>query len=465
MEKVKLKGIYLLLGIISLFTIAFMDNSLYILAGYATLILILQLTWRQNIPNVFVFIMIYHWLQVVSYIFYVNESWNGDLNQQTESSGKAYIVSLAGLIIMSFIFNRIAYKQFSITTKRFEQELALINPQRVMLLYLVLYFISNILGSIAFSVSALTQVFINIALIKWAGFTLLGFIAVKNKSYRKFFIIAFALEFVSGFFSFFSSFKDVIFYTIIVALTFVKQVESRIAFRSLLVGAVLFSFALVWTIVKGDYREFLNNGTGEQVVVVSQDEAFTKLGDLVTSLNEAAINNGTEQLLYRLQYVFNLSKSMDMVPATIPYQNGAVWKSTITYISVPRFLNPGKTAYNASERATKYTGIMYAGTEQGTSFSLGYFADCYVDFGVPGMFLALAMIAWLWSRAYRFFLKTSSENLVFNYAVVAAFFVQFCYYESDGTFLLGRFFSTFVVFLLLKFTLFKNVGRYIYYSR
>jgi hypothetical protein len=462
MNKIDISGLGGLMVLVSALSLA-MPNSLYVIVGYAVLLLIIVLTWRLYLPNVFTFMMFYHWLQIITYIFFINSSWKGDMSFLTKSSGSAFFYSLTGLVVMSIIFSQVAYKNLQISIAVFEEALNKINPQKVLYLYLALYFMSGVLSRAAFGFGGLTQVFINIALLKWAGFVLLGYLSFKNKQYRIFFLIAFALDFVGGLLSFFSSFKDVFFYTAIIFMTFISKINFNVSFKATVLGVSLFFMAVIWTVVKGDYRGFLNEGSGQQVVNVSQEKAFDKLSNLVSSVNKESINEGIGSFFYRLQYVYHLAKSIDMVPANIPFQQGAVWRQTVEFVTVPRILNPNKGSLDHSVKASKYTGIHFSGASRGVSFSLGYFADCYVDFGVPGMFVALAIIAFIFAKIYRFFLLKATGNIVVNYSIVIAFFVQFSFFEMDGTFMFGRLFTSFIVFLVLKYTLFPRMEKFISY--
>ncbi|WP_147201591.1 hypothetical protein [Segetibacter aerophilus] len=462
MKRIDISGLGGLMILLAAFSIA-MPNSLYLLLGYAVLLIIMVFTWRLYLPNVFTFLMVFHWVQVVSYIFFVNSSWHGDMNFLTKSSASALLYSLTGLIVMSFVFSEVAYKNIQVSIEVFEEALDKIDPRKVLYLYLILYFLSGVLSRSAFAFGGLTQVFINIALLKWAGFVLLGYLSFKYKEYRIFFAVAFILDFVGGFFSFFSSFKDVFFYTAVIVMTFISKIDFKVSLRSVVVVTSLFYMAVVWTVIKGDYRSFLNEGSGQQVVNVSQERAFDKLSGLVSSVNKESINEGVRSFFYRLQYVYHFAKSIDMVPANIPYQHGAVWRETVEFVVVPRMLNPNKGSLDNSLKASKFTGIQFSGASRGVSFSLGYFADCYVDFGVPGMFIALAIIAFIFAKIYRFFLLKATGNIVVNYAIVIAFFVQFSFFEMDGTFMFGRLFTSFIVFLVLKYTLFSKMEKFISY--
>lgn len=461
MKRVDISGIIVLMALVSVLSVAYLQNGLLMAAGYAVLIGIVILTWRQYLPNVFTFIMVFHWAQVITYILFINSAWHGDLNYLTSSSIRAYLAALAGITLMSFIFSKVAYSKLQISAAVFEEAIDKINPKKVLQLYLILYLLSNVLGKVAFGYASLTQIFLNIALLKWAGFVLLGYLSFRKKEYRFFFAIAFTLDFVAGFFSYFSSFKEVFFYTAIVAMTYMTKINFSISLKGMIAGSLLFVIAVVWTVVKGDYRNFLNEGSRQQVVTVSQEQGFGKLSDLLSTVNEKSFIEGIGQFFFRLQYVYHLSKAMDYVPANEPYQQGALWLETIRFTTVPRILDPGKGVYDASVKASRFTGIQYLGQAQGVSFSLGYFADCYVDFGMAGMFVALTVIAFIWSKIFRFFIIKSTGNIIINYAIVSAFFVQFCFFEMDGTYMFGRMFTTFVVFALLKYTLFKRMEEFV----
>lgn len=459
MNRVHIGGLITLMALVSLLSLAFIQHGILMVAGYVVLIIIIALTWKQYLPNVFTFIMVFHWAQVITYILFVNSAWHGDLNFLTSSSVRAYLAALTGIIVMSLVFNKVAFRNINISVSQFEEAIDRINPKKVLYLYLVLYVLSNVLSRLAFGFASLTQVFLNIALLKWAGFVLLGLLSYRKKEYRIFFAMAFILDFVSGFFSYFSSFKEVFFYTAIVAMTYITAINLSVSLKGIAVVFVLFFIAVVWTVVKGDYRSFLNEGSKQQVVIVSQNEAFNKLSNLLSIVNEETFIAGIGQFFYRLQYVYHLSKAMDHVPAEEPFQRGAVWRETIRFTTVPRIIDPDKGVYDASVKASRFTGIQYLGQASGVSFSLGYFADCYVDFGIPGMFAALAVLAFIWSKIFKFFLLKSTGNIVINYAIVAAFFVQFCFFEMDGTFMFGRMFTTFVVFFILKLTVFPKLEK------
>src|SRR5688572_25791069 len=114
MSKVDISGLGGLVVLLSAFSLA-MPNSSYIIVAYAVVLLIIVLTWRLYLPNVFTFLMVFHWVQVVSYIFFINTSWKGDPDLLTKSSAPAFFYSLTGLIVMSFVFSQVAYKNLTVS--------------------------------------------------------------------------------------------------------------------------------------------------------------------------------------------------------------------------------------------------------------------------------------------------------------------------------------------------------------
>ena len=57
--------------------------------------------------------------------------------------------------------------------------------------------------------------------------------------------------------------------------------------------------------------------------------------------------------------------------------------------------------------------------------------------------------------------KNSSNNFVFNYAVVGAIFMELFSFESDNIFVIGRLYVNLLVFFLLKRFLFPKLINYI----
>jgi hypothetical protein len=381
-----------------------------------------------------------------------------DINFKSPHSGLAVLLAYLGLIVLLgpviYFNDRLPNVSFAILKKHADK----LSINKTFITYVIAFFAMNALGAVAFAFSGLTQIIISLVNIKWFFFLLFGFqVVIKRKMMREF-VIFVGVEFTLGFFSFFSNIKTVFFFLACILHTFLVKVSLKqlvLAVWSIIFAAFI---GITWTAIKGEYRTFLNRGTKTQTVQVSQGAAFDKLVELTEQERDTS---ASISFFDRLQYTWHIAKAMDHVPSVVPYQDGANWWESITFALTPRYFNPDKPNYEASKKATKYTGIGYLGARSGVSFSLGYFADGYVDFGYFGMFIPLFLLGLLYGITYYYFLRRSSTNLIFNYAVVGALFMEFTALEMDSTYLTGRLFSDLLTFFMLRLFLFPWLIRYL----
>jgi hypothetical protein len=241
----------------------------------------------------------------------------------------------------------------------------------------------------------------------------------------------------------------VIYFLAVLILCQVEKLSFKQVFSVIAIAVLLGVFGLIWTNVKGEYRSFLNSGSTQQVVGVESDAAFNKLYDLSSKVDDSKLNGSVVQMLDRMQYTYHFAKTIDRMPSVLPFEYGNNWLNSLSFATTPRFLNPDKPVYEATAKVRKYTGLHYLGKEYGVSFSLGYFGDCFIDFGLTGMMFVLLLIGFLYGKIYYWLLRSASKNLVFNYCVACAFFMEFNAMEMDSTFLLGRLFATLLTFIVL----------------
>jgi hypothetical protein len=446
----------LLLSLLSLF----FNNGIYLFICFATLLLLANLTWRYGKPGGLFFAFFMQWLQVTAYVFWMNSAgW--DINKFSSSADTAIIISCSGLLLMGIIIHLMT-NQLSVHKEDIQKHASQFNEKRVLILYIISTLFLSSIGYILGMASGITQILINISSLKWMFFMLYGFIIFAQKRSKLIFIIIILFEFTSSLYSYFSNFKEVLLYSLILTITFIDKINLKRFMLGILTILVLGVLLLTWNAIKGEYRSFLSKGERKQVVTVERSEAFGKMKDQVNNLSLKKYQLAINMSLYRLQYIYNLSLTMDRVPSIIPYQNGKIWGDNISFAIAPRFLFPDKGIYNASQKASKFTGKRYAGLNEGSSFSLGYFADCYVDFGYIGMFLPLIVIALFVSFIYRVFYKMQSLNLLLRFAIINVCLYNFISFESDGLFVFGRLLTTFLVYLAMAKTIFPSLQKWLY---
>lgn len=425
-----------------------LPNGFYLFSCLVTIFLIIYNLQQPLKPGIFTLIALNHFLQIIAGVWLANYAGK-DINFRSPNLSDATIASLVGML---FLFLPIYYYQTKLPDLNFKdlkRHAEKLSTNRVLNCYLVAFFVTNSLGAIAFLYSGLTQVIFSFINIKWVFFLMFGYLSILKKERRNIFYVCVLVEFISGFYSFFSEFKTVIYFMIVLLVSLIQYINIKQVFYGAALGLGLALLALVWTGVKTDYRNFINKGSRLQVTSVSKEEALDKLYDLSNNVNSTTINSSVYQVLDRLQYTYFFSETIGRVPSVLHFTNGNNWLSNIEFVTTPRILNPDKPNFDATEKTKKYTGLRLAGRKSGASFSLGYFAECYIDFGFYGMIFPLFLIGIMYGSTYWYLLKNSSSNFIFNYSIVGAFFMEFSTYEMDGTYLLGRFLATVVTFFVL----------------
>jgi hypothetical protein len=411
-------------------------------------------------PSIFTIILVYHFIQISAAVWQSNSLGVG-VNYRTPNNSTAIIVSYIGLLA---IFLPIIYFQNKIPKLSFQnlkEHANKLSIRKTFRAYIISLFVINLLAGVAVLVPSLRQIIYSLGNIKWFLFLLFGFQSIFKKEMQKEFYIMCAVEFGLGFLSYFSDFKTVLFFVSILLLTLMSYFKfSRFI---LIVPSLIAVFygGIFWTSIKSDYRSFLNKGSKTQSVQVDKSEALNKLIELSKNTDESSFEGAKNGFFDRLQYTYHFAKTIDRVPSVIPYQEGSNLGSTLSFVLTPRILSPNKGVYDASIRASKYTGIQYYGAKRGTSVSLGYFADCYIDFGFIGMFIPLLIFGFIYGKSYFYFIRKSSINYIFNFSVVGAIYMELFAFESDSIFVFGRLYINLMVFLLLKIFLFPKLYNYL----
>jgi len=444
--------------IILLFSQLFFSNGLYLFFGALCFWGIFSKIQQPLKPSVFTIIFIYHFIQIAAGIWLSNY-FGKDINYRSEHTDMATIFGFIGLVIMFLPILYFQNKIPNISIQNLRKHAERLSIKNSFKAYIIAFFVTNALGGLMFAFAGFSQIIVSIVNIKWFFFLLFGYQVILKKQMYKEFGFFVLLEFSLGFFSYFSDFKTVFFFIGFLAISFLVKVNLKQIIAATIVIVMLFYLGVKWTAIKGEYRGFLNKGSNTQTVGVGKEAAFNKLLELSGSNSD--FDMAAASFFDRIQYTYHLAKTMDRVPALIPHENGANIGKILGFVLVPRFFNPNKPKLEASVKTSKYTGIGYLGASSGVSFSLGYFADCYIDFGYYGMMIPLLILGFIFGSTYFYFIKHSSNNFIFNYAVAGAIFMEFTAFEADGTYLMGRLFATLVTFFMLKLFLFPGLYNYL----
>jgi hypothetical protein len=343
----------------------------------------------DNYPPVLFVAFAYQWIQVSLKPIYATLTFQSlkDVAEFPDQIVKAYLLSCLALLVLGYgIFTML--KMIKVYPNRIFQYLLSLDTKKTLIAYLLFSGLAAVLYTLRFKIPGLFQGIVALGYIKWTLFFFVFYSALKQNQYRTLLYLIILFEFISGFASYFSDFKTIVF---IVLISYLALYQIRYKqFFMLAIAFVVFGYiGVIWTSIKFDYREFVSEDAGQQVVTVSDGEALSYLVDNVGSISNEQLELGFEAMIDRVSYIDYFSSCIAYVPDVLSHEDGRLTKNAIMHVLVPRLFNPNKAAIDDSKHLTKYTGVFYADAAMGVSFSLGYIGDFYIDYGPFWMFVAL----------------------------------------------------------------------------
>lgn len=424
-------------------------NPGLIIPSWIVLFLLFKWFAVDDFPPVILIGLLYQWFQVsVKAIFGTVTFTSFDkLSEFPGQLTEAYLLSCLALLVFGFGIY-ITVKKIRFVRSDLFKIVEFYSIKNLFILYLIFFLISGIFYGLRHTVPGIFQFIVAIVYLKWSILFLLFYTSYQKNEGKFFLWIIVIFEFLSGFISYFASFKDIIFIVLICLLSIIPLTQIRILKYSIL-GIALLAIGLFWTAIKPDYREFLNQGTQKQVIKVDNMEAVSFLTTKIDDVDEEVLYDASEDLLNRISYIDYFSSAIAYVPKETPHANGNVLLNAINHVLVPRIFNPNKPIIDESKHLTKYTGIFYSTISMGVSFSLGYVGDFYVDFGPIVMFLPLFLIGLLVGFIHNFIFNTS-RNYLWALAMIVPIFFLIYKFEISLIKLFGNLLVYCISFYLLN---------------
>lgn len=329
--------------------------------------------------------------------------------------------------------------------------------------YIIVSVVINISTIAIWNFPGLVQYIHHLFFIKWGFFVVLFYKIHKEgtKKDRLFLYIIILIEFILGLSTFFaSSFLNILFYSLIAIAALQPKLKFKHYLILLLTIALIFHLGVLWTIAKRDYRRFVNGGTKLQTVTVSKEVAISKLFELTQTIDEKRYQKGIVALIMRLGYTYYFSMTLNYVPRVIDHENGKIYGEAISFFLMPRVLFPDKEVLDDSKHLSKYTGQHFNGAEAGSSFSLGYIPDAYIDFGPIFMFIPLFLFGYLFGIFYSYLFR-ASINTVWVWILTAPFFTLTNIYGTDTKKALGALLIYFFTILILRKIIVSRIDPFI----
>jgi hypothetical protein len=454
-----LLGLIFILLILSLFSI----NPLTTFSAILFVPIAAKLLWKKEEIPILFFGIFLQWVQVSVKILYaslISLPFQNLFNNPLKIE-EAFYFSLFGLLVISLGINLATRETKIISFKNLGGSAARYDKKKIMYAYICAIILYPILLNVAGRFGGLYQLIIKLLDLKWSIFVLFFLISFKDQSQMKQkFLLIISLEIVLSFTGYFSAFKEFFVIGFILYLFVNEKLTKKEYSFILFAGVILFNMLIVWQFIKPEYRSYLSGGKQAQIVSVSKTDALTKAIELGNSIDQNKYQDAVTALIDRTSYIDIFSGSISYVPTSRPHEHGRLWLDAIERVFMPRLFFPDKTAINDSEKTIMYTGLGFAGSEQGTSISMGYVAETYVDFGFPLMLLPLFLFGLLIGFMFKYIVHHSYNN-IWGICLVIPLFFQISTFEFALDKIVGSLITFFIIYLLINKFLAKRIDQYI----
>lgn len=382
-------------------------SPLPVLAGGAVLAVLLFLLWQPDDLPILLLPIIYQWLQVavkpILSVFYglpINHVLDTGEGLQIAGDGAA-LFGFAGVGCLGLGLWLGAGRPRSNTEQALRLETQGWHGGLLLRLSVGAIVLGHVVALFAHFAGSAIQLVLPFAELANVGLFCFAYWCFVNKSGYRYLAAVAAVEIIMGFTGFFADFRAPVVVLAIAVLAAHPRVRPA-SIAALLCGAmVILGLASFWSEIKNEYRNFVSNGTGEQVVEQPLQARLSYIFEAASEFDGNQLADGFNKLLSRVSYIDFLAATMDYVPSVIPHEDGALIGAAILNMVEPRILFPNKPPLpNDTDVTTQYTGLDL-GSAGNTSISIGYLGELYIDFGYSGALIAAGLIGFAVGSGYR----------------------------------------------------------------
>jgi hypothetical protein len=284
---------------------------------------------------------------------------------------------------------------------------------RIVFCYFASLILVQILGAVAYITPALTQPLLALTLIKFIFIYLIAARVFEFDRGYIWLIFVLVLETAIGLTGYFSNYKEAFFVVLIAMASGRRMPGIRVWSLGIIAVLIVVWVSLIWTISKNEYRHYIIHYPIEQR---AEWMAHRLLSDKIDY--DTAFKVMFERIGYTKYFAMVMERQeLGALPGGFNFYSSAVQN-----VLKPRFLFPDKAALNDSKITTKLLGIRI---DPYTSIGVGYVAQAYADFGVPGFLVPMFLIGLMLGAATKYFMTRSAPLMIREAFATAALFLSF----------------------------------------
>lgn len=411
----------------------------------------LRIVATPTMPAAVLYYLLYQWLQIFARaVLSVIDGEPMALGLWGPWVLNAYWYAMASVIILA-IAMRLVLGSLAPPTPQYATTHLSWGSRELFQFYLATFFFSMVARVAQDMSSALHQPMEAAARVKFVALFMLFFGVLSSRRGYGFLLAAVVIEMILGFSGLLGDFRAVF------IVLFVAALAARIRWTgstSVAVGLAMVFLVFLgtfWTAIKLDYREFATGSDDSQQIVVPMNERLGYIAGRVGTVGEIDWSAASYKLLSRLAYIdiFGTVIGVRLVsPEPGDYQQ---WSEALAHVFQPRFLFPNKPVLSDLEVYMRLARTDPSeAVRLGTSISVGYLAENYVDLGFPGMLAGVFVMGLVIAAICRYFMSQPLPSVVREGTVMAIVFtIGNNGIETSLPKILGSIFMSFVVYALL----------------
>ena len=425
--------------------------------------MVLGLIDRPRMPAVVVYYLLYLWLEAAARVLltWLDNEALGD-GMYGQELYRAFWYSMASLVVLAIAL------RLCLGTLPVPSPAQLYAHRRwplrtLFYLYLGAVPLAALMTPLSYALgSSLSQPVMALASLKYVIIFMLFATALSTGTGSRLIVVVLVIEMVIGFTGLFSGFKSVFIALLVAALSLRIPLRlSNLVGGAAAVGLLVIS-TLFWTAVKQDYREFATGFSSTQGITASFTDRAGLLVERAVHPGDIDWSTAADGTLRRLAYIDFFGAVIGIAESAPEPVAFARWRDALEHVAKPRVFFPQKAALDDNEIFLRYVrGEVSEEARVGTSISVGYLAENFIDFGFPGMLIPIAALGLLLGLILRYFVTRSIP-----WAVGEGFVVAIILNFSSGMELslakyLGASLLPFAVFALFIKFIYPSIGRWL----
>ena len=424
--------------------------------------LLTALVDRPRMPAVVLYYLLWMWVEAATRLLlaFMDGESLGD-GQYGPDVTRAFWYSMASLVVLAITF-RICLTGLAAPSDDQLNEHRSWFPVKLFYLYLATAALSYAIAPLASISGGLAQPVIALGTLKYVVMFML-FVNVLSTGIGTNLLFAVVLiEVATGFSGLFSGFKTVFIVLLLAALSLRIVIRGTNILGGIAVFVVLLGLGVFWTAVKSEYRGVATGYSDSQTVQSTlTDRASVLIGKAIRP-GEIEWGAATDQLLRRIAYIDFFGAAIGVSETAPEPETFARWRDALEHVAKPRILFPEKAALDDTEIFLRYVREGSAEeSRSGTSISIGFLAENFIDFGFPGMLAPVAVMGLVLGYSLRYFMTRPVAWAVREGFVTALVVPLFTGMElSLAKFLGGTILASVMLALCLKYV-YPPVERWI----